>query len=269
MNKKLMALGAGLAVVASVVAMAAYEAHVINVTAHIENALYVHPDELKFGTVFPQEYVEKQFTVELSSSFQEADRVNNVEYVIKQKPKCKCVFDPEKEPEDFEMYCNMEMYAPVNYATHECPMYYEEMESLCPFLSKMDGDPEDQNDTGVPSYYVEGEPDWCYDFAKDPRPLHANGILWKHDPADLSDLWVVDLKVPPVDGYVGQDWPGSCPTVPTNDVDYGCDLWVEVTNISWCGNGVVEAGEQCEVDSDCGDPLDWDCVNCVCRGPMI
>jgi hypothetical protein len=39
------------------------------------------------------------------------------------------------------------------------------------------------------------------------------------------------LKVPPVKGFVGQDWPAGCPTVPTNDVDLGCDLWIEVTGI--------------------------------------
>ena len=46
------------AVVAGVAGMAAFEAHVINVTAHIENALKVVPagGELTFGTVFPQEY---------------------------------------------------------------------------------------------------------------------------------------------------------------------------------------------------------------------
>jgi hypothetical protein len=52
------------------------------------------------------------------------------------------------------------------------------------------------------------------------------------DGGDILDLWKVDLKVPPVDGYVGQDWPEGCPTVPENDVDYGCDLWIEVTGIS-------------------------------------
>ena len=59
----------------------------------------------------------------------------------------------------------------------------------------------------------------------------ASGILSKRV-NDLSDLWIVDLKVPPVEGFVGQDWPAGCPTVPTNDIDYGCDLWIEVTGIS-------------------------------------
>ena len=55
MNKKiLMGLGATLAVVASVAAMSAYEAHIINVTAKIENALSVDTTPIHFGTIFPQ-----------------------------------------------------------------------------------------------------------------------------------------------------------------------------------------------------------------------
>jgi hypothetical protein len=49
---------------------------------------------------------------------------------------------------------------------------------------------------------------------------------------DLLDAWIVDLKVPPVTGTVGQDWPAGCPTVEEDKQDYGCDLWIEVTGIS-------------------------------------
>ena len=55
MKKKiLLGLVAVVAVAGGVAALSAYEAHVINVTAHIENALYVHPESRDFGTVFPQ-----------------------------------------------------------------------------------------------------------------------------------------------------------------------------------------------------------------------
>lgn len=310
MKKILLGLVAMVAVVGGVAAMSAYEAHVINVTAHIENALYVHPDEIAFGTVFPQEYVDSQFTVELSSSFLAEDRVNDVAYVIKQKPKCECIV-PDPGLED----CIYGPYAPVDYATHECPNAdYEEMENLCPFLSKMDADLGDGNDTSHPSYYVEDaagdycitpitvessmlnfsstgwggwscpagtkviggttdcieslaisqpakpgvgtypnyphytytppEEGWVVQNGGTPQSCKiyvdciasayaddASGVLTKNG-GDPIDLWIVDLKVPPVDGFVGQDWPAGCPTVPTNDVDYGCDLWIEVTNIS-------------------------------------
>ena len=316
MSKKILALGSVLAVLAGIAGLAAYEAHVINVTAHIENALYVHPDEIAFGTVFPQEYVERQFTVELSSSFQAANRVDDVEYVIKQKPKCECVYEiPTGEQ------CKQGPYASVDYATHECPVDYRVMENLCQFLSKVDADPEDGNDTSHPSYYVEDAAgDYCiqptrylsavlyysgtgwggwscpagthavgggihsseglpvgdhgvaepgatiggetypvfphYTFAPGETGYvlqnggnggggqdivlyvdclanvpDATGMLTKEG-QDILDLWKLDLKVPPVAGYVGQDWPAGCPTVPTNDVDYGCDLWIEVTGVS-------------------------------------
>jgi len=88
MNKKLLRAGVILgAAVAAVTGMSAFEAHVINVTAHIENALNVDSYGIDFGTVFPQEYEEENFTISLSRSFLEEDRVDDVDYVIKQKPK--------------------------------------------------------------------------------------------------------------------------------------------------------------------------------------
>lgn len=197
------------AVAGGIAAMSAFEAHIINVTAHIENALLVHPTELVFGTVFPQEYLTKNFTVELSGSFQEESSVENIEYKIAQKPKC---WDSATHS----------IHKPVDYATHQCPDGYEPMLSLCPYLSKLDGDPEDQNDTSVPSYFQGAS---CSTSTET-----AMGKLSKLT-GDLADLWVVDLKVPPVMGTVGQDWPAGCPVVDENDKDYGCDLWVEVTNI--------------------------------------
>jgi len=220
LNKKtLITIGGILAIVAGVAGFSAYEAHVINVTAHIENALAVSTNAIEFGTVFPQEYLEEEFTVRLSSSFMEEDRVDDVEYVIKQKPKC---INQAGE------------YAPVNYATHECPTGYTVMNDLCAFLSKTDGDLEDANDTSHPSYYVDPTPqepmsgdESCVTPGSD-----ATGRLSKIE-SDTSDLWIVDLKVPPVDGYVGQDWPAGCPVVDTNDQEYGCDLWIEVTDINY------------------------------------
>jgi len=317
MNKKIiLGLLAVVVVAGGVAGMSAYEAHVINVTAHIENALYVHPEAIVFGTVFPQEYLERDFTVELSTSFQGQDRVDYVDYVIKQKPKCKCdIAQPTGEE------CPDGTYAPVGYDTHECPTGYSEMENLCQFLSKVDADQGDDNDISHPSYYNDptpGEPNSGDESCAQPVryentlsfnptgwagwscPLNeyavgagvlvgdANVYLWQpgattpggivypntgtsyvYGPGetgmiiqndgdenesityyvdcmtivddasgilsilddDVVDLWKVDLKVPPVDGFVGQDWPAGCPTVPTNDIDYGCDLWIEVTGI--------------------------------------
>ena len=233
-GKKIIAAVAMVSVVTLSAAMfAAFEAHVVNVTAHIENALAVSPQEIKFGTVFPQEYLEKDFEIKLSDSFMEAygsndQRVQFVDYKIVSKPKC--------WNEDLEN----PLYAPVDFATHECSEGFVVMKDLCSFLSKMPADSE-TGDVGVPSYYTSvngyisvSEDDEC----KVLNPPDVDDIDWAMGKLaacgnDLEDNWIVDLKVPPVEGFVGQDWPESCRNwvVETDGVDYGCDLWVEVTGI--------------------------------------
>jgi len=232
----LLVLGAVLVVAGGVAALSAWEAHVINVTAKIENALYVHPDKIEFGTVFPQEYVERDFTVELSGSFlaQTRDRYDNprvadVDYIIVQKPK-PIWLEPETCGQEFEDIEEAREYCLYNSTDYDCCYL-----SLCPFLSKLDGDPLDYNDTGVPSYYIPGHwtedtvPVWVPPTCQEPSPGYATGYL--HIDDDPLDIWKVDLKVPPVEGYVGQDWPTNCPVVEEDGATYGCDLWVEVKSI--------------------------------------
>ncbi len=283
MRKKiLLALGAVLVVAAGVAAMAAFEAHVINVTAKIENAIGVSTNSIEFGTVFPQEYLERGFTVRLSQSFLDEDqlRLGDVWYKIVQKPKPTPFFEglledcPECEIRDARMWCHDHGPSDVLYPHPGAgPYTYEELcyPDLCRFLSKVP-DPE-TNDVGVPSYYSAAG-------CAVPSPEIATGYLVKCHPAhvacvpgDIEDCWKVDLKVPPVDGYVGQDWPASCEdwVVPTNAVEYGCDLWVEVTSFSpleeppaeaSCGDGWITPPEECESTADC-DPEDY-CDDCMC-----
>ena len=224
MKKGLLIFGAVAIAIAVVPLFAAFEAHIINVTAHIENALSVDATPIDFGTVFPQEYIDDEnITIALSDSFLDADRVDDVEYVIKQKPKCKrtelC------PPVGVDPDCSL--YVPVDRTTHECPAGYAEMLSLCPYLSKTNDESdgtETENDTSHRSYF-QGQ-----SCLTTPDP-DATGRLSKIA-GDTSDLWTIDLKVPPVEGTVGQDWPAGCPTVAENNQDYGCDLWIEVTEIS-------------------------------------
>ena len=123
--------------------------------------------------------------------------------------------------------------------------------SLCRFLSKMKSIEESSEcgDIDHPSYYNEdGVPgpsanDSC--VIEGTRP-EASGRLSKLA-GDFVDVWTVDLKVPPISGYVGQDWPESCAgwVVEEDEMDYGCDLWIEVTGISPCPEGeVCERGIQ-------------------------
>src|SRR4030042_6508400 len=120
-----------IALLGSVVAFSAFEAHVINVTAHIENALKVLPPtgELIFGTVFPQEYQKKPIWITFSDSFcdPECGRVSTVDYKIVQKPKCICT-DTTGE------ICQPGYYEPVNSWDDECPDGYEVMPLLCSYL---------------------------------------------------------------------------------------------------------------------------------------
>lgn len=263
MKKKILLGLVAVAVVAGgVAALSAYEAHVINVTAHIENALKVSPasGELVFGTVFPQEYLEKHIWITTSESFCEADqrRVLMIDYKIVQKPKC---INETGE------------YAPVDYATHLCPEGYKQMPVLCPYLSKtpIDDDDVPYDDYGVPAFH-------------DVSAI-ATGTI--HKDYDLEDEWIIDLAVPCFEGYCSQDFDefvrGINPAANPNDFilpyslessDFGCDLWIEVTGISelpepYCGDGFVTPPEQCETDADCGDTDYPYCQACMCvSGPM-
>lgn len=234
-NKLLLSLAAVITVIGGVAAMSAFEAHIVNVTAHIENALAVSPKEILFGTVFPQEFLEKPFRISLSDSFKGADRVDDVEYIIKQKIKpCPlkpgvtppapidptCVADdPQNIPEIPEIPENRTGFHYLN---------------LCPFLSKLNIEQDEdegatENDIDEQSYF-DPATNRC-----PPRPAVMPGGKMTKAGQDTEDGWLVDLKVPPVKGNVGQDWPAGCPTVQANDITYGCDLWIEVTGISEAG----------------------------------
>ncbi len=71
MRKILLILTALMMVLSGVAAVSAYEAHVVNVTAHVENALIVDRDHIDFGTVFPQEWLTDHFNITLSQSAQD------------------------------------------------------------------------------------------------------------------------------------------------------------------------------------------------------
>ena len=67
--KKVVLIFAALVLVASgVAAVSAYEAHIINVKAHVENALTVNTDNVDFGTIFPQEWLKQHRNISLSDS---------------------------------------------------------------------------------------------------------------------------------------------------------------------------------------------------------
>lgn len=230
MKKKILSALIGITVlVGGIVAVSAYEAHIINVTAHIENALKVHPltGILAFGTMFPQEYRTRTMTVTTSDSFCQPTqrRVLNIDYKIVQKPKCQSDTITDKS--------SPLLYKPLDYATEECPQGYHKMPSLCPYLSKTPKqiDPTPYTDHGVSAFH---DP-------SDPLSIATGTINKDHD---IGDDWIIDLPVPCFKGYCAQDWPEFVekynPDVDPHDyelvgdpngTDLGCDLWVEVTKI--------------------------------------
>jgi kynurenine formamidase len=68
MKKVILILTAIVLVASGVAAVSAYEAHVINVKAHVENALSVNTSDVNFGTVFPEEWLYTHREVKLSDS---------------------------------------------------------------------------------------------------------------------------------------------------------------------------------------------------------
>jgi len=87
MKKLVLVAAMLLAVFSGVTAVSAYEGHMVDVKAHVENALMVEKSEVDFGTVFPQEKIETQFAVGLSESFRAQTRYSTVEYKMYWEPK--------------------------------------------------------------------------------------------------------------------------------------------------------------------------------------
>ena len=241
-------------VIAGAAAFSAFEAHIVNVTATIENALGVSVTAIDFGTVFPQEHLDRPLTVALSDSFLGEDRVDDVEYFIRQKPKCGItslngtVLDEASTPTGHLSVID-------GIAVPDCgeaPRVLLEGEtfgvlpSLCPYISKeADGTP--ANDTSLTSFHVP----WT---VVDGQIVYtdAQGRLAKSD-QDESDTWTIDLAVPTFQLMAAQDWLDFVRDI-TGNVDltlaeanvfqlnpldehkvFGCDLWIEVSGVSESG----------------------------------
>lgn len=84
MKKALFILIALVMVGSGVAAVSAYEAHLINVTAHVENAMSVDRQSIHFGTVFPEEWLLQEFHVGTSDSFCAPGqfRVTHIDYAV-------------------------------------------------------------------------------------------------------------------------------------------------------------------------------------------
>jgi len=239
MKKLLLGLAAAGTALAMVPLFAAFEAHVINVTAKIENALFVHPQSIQYGTVFPQEHLLSDYQITFSQSFSEDSqtRVGKVDYAIKQKPKPRASFIQLVGAEAARDWCHLN--DPADAGDVNDPYYVNCYPNLCPYLSKTpDGIPSTganaNNDVGVPPFH-------------DPDVQWATGKIVKipNIGRDSSDNWTIDLAVPCFKGQCAQDWDQFVLGLNPNAGDpaqyqlpqglehevFGCDLWTEVTRI--------------------------------------
>lgn len=248
MKKKILFSFLALAVAIAVIPMfAAFEAHVINVTAKIENALSVPLESLDFGTVFPQEELDKTFDVSLSESFQAEDRVDDIEYIIRQKPKC------WNEDEADPQFGRVTEDAQDNYVCVDDG--YVMLPLLCPYLSKHEitEDGQDtENDEGIKAFHGP-----IVGWTSQHTLLHQVAGKLIKSLGDLTDTWNIDLKAPCFGSHCAQDWADfvlgindeATPEDYIQPVEnehklFGCDLWLEVTGVS-LPNGLV-----------CGGPAD-------------
>lgn len=252
MLKKLALGAAGIAMaVATVPMFAAFEAHVINVTARIENALSINTEPIRFGTVFPQEQLDRKVTINLSRSFLAEKNADDVRYIIRQKPKCGITSnDGQLLDEDSTTSGEPRLDAadvpfidcgpvPRNLVTGEI---WGPLPLLCPYLSKhpirSEGDPS-SNDGSLDAFHQIGQFQGRQWFWND-----VDGYMAKSD-NDTSDMWNLDLKVPCFKGHCAQDWDAYVQGINPNatSTDYiqdpanqhkvfGCDIWFEVTGVS-------------------------------------
>jgi hypothetical protein len=70
MKKAILIISALVMVLSGVAAVSAYEAHTVNVTAKVENAILMEIADIDFGTIFPEEWLYEHGNVGLSTSAQ-------------------------------------------------------------------------------------------------------------------------------------------------------------------------------------------------------
>ena len=272
MKKILLSVVAMGAVAVSLVGLSAFEAHVINVTAKIENALSVSTAAIDFGTVFPQEHLDQPLNVQLSGSFMDERRVDDVRYFIRQKPKCAVTnldgtvmlsfptatghLSVDPQTGNPSISCGD---APEGF--DEQTMTWGVLPSLCEYISK-EADTDVLNDETTPSFHQpyqvvlndNGTPE---DLSDDFYQLVYNdtdGYLSKLA-QDVVDNWTIDLAVPCFGGFCAQDWatfvtginPQADPALYTQPISnehkvFGCDLWVEVSGVSEAQEGTGGTG---------------------------
>jgi hypothetical protein len=231
-------------VLAGAAAFSAFEAHVVNVTATINNATDITTSQILFGNVFPQEILHNPVTLSLSTSFLSAGntRANSVNYVIKQKPKCMGMVGTATAGLFAQVVDVSGTTGPVTFA---CPTGYVVMPLLCPYLSKTS--PTAGDTSVLPFHGPTDLTSWTDSVSSSTEAVGHLSVAGAH-----STTWDIDLHTPCFKGQCAQDWDsfvtGANSAVTTTSQPYnttyyqasstlagmpmGCDLWYELTGVN-------------------------------------
>lgn len=238
MKKILLGLGAAGITLAMIPLFAAFEAHVVNVTATIENAMSVPAEVngLAFGTVFPEEWLHQPITLGMSTSFIAEPKVSGLTYMIRQKPKCGVPI-AGTNPVQYSQYVQVTEDAQGIYHCPEVnvgqtgePQSVQSvaLPMLCPFLSKHSEVTASGYEDGAIDAFHGPLTNWTL---ADTIATEVRGSITKT--TDETDTWDIDLKVPCFKGQCAQDnfVPAAYQLTGGEHELFGCDLWVETTGI--------------------------------------
>ena len=226
-TKAILILAALLMVVSGVAAVSAYEAHIINVKAHVENALTVNTAEIDFGTVFPEEYFMEERNISLSESA--LAELGNGE-------------EGDLENVNYEIFAEYKIFEPGD----PQPTYYRWLGDW--LWVDMDGEMP-SGDTMGDWTNVGAQPDATFandgtEQANAPSPMaKGTGHTGQLNDANREDDLSVLLLTPCFHGYYNIDtdikpdwWPlGTWPLLDQDlhdGVDLGLDLKVQITSIT-------------------------------------
>ena len=226
-------------IIAGSAAFSAFEAHVVNVTATINNAINVPQEQngISFGNVFPEQVSHMPLNVSLSDSFNNESRVDDVSYMIRQKPKCG-ILAPNSDLKN-PTYIGFAQVTDGPDGTFVCPEGSVKLPLLCPYLSKHlvvnRCDPNlpvgtEGACTGIDAFHGDIN-NWT---ASTTIATEVFGHLTKQG-GDISDNWDIDLHAPCFKGMCAQDnvIPANFQPDPSLEGQmFGCDLWVEINGIS-------------------------------------
>ncbi len=120
MKRIIFLVAALLTVFSGIAAVTAYEGHMVDVKAHVENALMVQTDDVNFGTMFPEQEKETQFQVSLSESFRAQTAISTINYKMYWEPKA--IYGGALDPDGDGLFQAIWPYIAVSVNTQNYPI---------------------------------------------------------------------------------------------------------------------------------------------------